>query len=271
MKYAPYLTGWLAGVEPVSQKVIDAAPHLKVISRNGTGVDNLPLAYLKERGIKVRKAEGANARGVAELALAMMFAALRHVPSTDRGLKQGEWPRRRGHEIRGRTLGVIGCGAVGGEVARMAAALGVHVLGFDPAFPDLGIDPTRFTWASHDEIFRQSDMISLHCPPLPGGKPLISEETLAVVKPGLIVVNTARAGLVDPQAAIAALDRGQLGTYCVDVFDIEPPPFPGIASHPGVIATSHIGGYTEESVDRATEMAIANLLEELSLSAFGEV
>jgi D-3-phosphoglycerate dehydrogenase len=264
LRLVPDVTGWLAGVEPVSPNVITAASKLRVVSRNGTGLDNLPLGELKTRGIDVRTADGANARGVAELAVAMIFSAMRHLPHTDQGLKAGGWPRRRGIEFFDRTIGIIGCGAVGGTVARLAAAMGAHVMAFDPARPDLGIDPTRFRWATHEDIFRVADILTLHCPPGRNGA-LINRNVLATVKPGLILVNTARASLVDEVALIEALDAKQLQTYCVDVFDPEPPAFPGLASRPDVIASSHIGGYTEESVNRATEMAVFNLMESLGL------
>jgi D-3-phosphoglycerate dehydrogenase len=267
LRLVPDVSGWLAGVEPVSPKVVAAAQKLRVISRNGTGLDNLPLGELRARGIAVRTADGANARGVAELAIAMIFSAMRHLPFTDQGLKAGGWPRRRGIEFFGRTVGVIGCGAVGGTVARLAAAMGAHVIAYDPARPDLGIDPDRFRWADHDEIFASADILTLHCPPSRDGKPLIDRRMLAVAKPGLVLVNTARASLVDEAALIEALDEKRVQQYCVDVFDPEPPVFPGLASRPDVIATSHIGGYTEESVNRATEMAVFNLLETLGLKS----
>jgi len=265
LRLVPDITGWLAGVEPVSPRVIASARKLRVVSRNGTGLDNLPLTDLKARGIMVRTAEGANARGVAELAIAMIFSALRHLPYTDQGLKAGNWPRRRGIEFFGRTVGVIGAGAVGGTVARLASAMGAKVLAFDPARPELGIDPSHFRWATHEEIFRQADIVTLHCPPSRDGQPLINVEVLKTVKPGLILVNTARASLVDELALVQALDEKRVQTYCVDVFDPEPPAHPGLASRPDVIASSHIGGYTEESVDRATEMAISNLLSALGM------
>jgi D-3-phosphoglycerate dehydrogenase len=265
LRLVPDVTGWLAGVEPVSPRVIAAAKELRVISRNGTGLDNLPLAELRSRGITVRTADGANARGVAELAIAMIFSAMRHLPYTDQGLKAGNWSRRRGIEFFGRTLGVIGCGAVGGAVARLAAAMGARVVAYDPAKPDLGIDSQCFRWADHEEIFRSADILTLHCPPGQGGRPLIDAAALELVKPGLILVNTARASLVDEAALMGALDEKRLQTYCVDVFDPEPPAHPGLASRPDVIATTHIGGYTQESVNRATEMAVSNLLETLGL------
>ena len=257
----PGCAGWLAGVEPVPDAVIEAAPELRVISRNGAGVDNLPLALLAQRGVKVMKAEGANSSGVAELAIALTLASLRHIPFSDAGIKAGGWPRRQGREIRGRTVGVIGCGAVGAEVARLAAALGAEVLGHDMVRRPLAVE--RFRWATLNEIVDQADVISLHCPPLPDGSPLLDAATLARARPGLALVNTARASLIDEAAVLAALESGRLATYATDVFDAEPPHNLDLARHPRVIATSHIGGFTVESVERATMAAVSNLLTAL--------
>jgi D-3-phosphoglycerate dehydrogenase len=259
----PSIEGWLAGVEPVSEAVIAAADSLKVISRNGIGVDNLPMPALARRGIAVRTAEGANAAGVAELAIALMLSALRHIPSTDRGIKAGQWPRLRGMEIRNRRIGVVGCGAIGGEVARLAAALGASVLAYDPARPDLPISPERLRFAEFPELLREAEILTFHCPPPTDGRPLIDAPALASLPRGAILVNTARAGLVDEEALIAALNEGQISAYAADVFAEEPPRSLALAGHPKVIATSHVGGFTEESVDRATAVAVANLLDSL--------
>ncbi|MBJ6133064.1 phosphoglycerate dehydrogenase [Ochrobactrum sp. Q0168] len=257
------VSGWLAGVEPVSPRVIEAARALKAISRNGVGTDNLPVELLTERGIKVLIAEGANALGVAELAIGLIFSALRSIPQADTGIKAGGWPRQRGIEIRGRTVGVIGCGAIGGEVARMLVAVGARVLGYDPLKPDLGLSTGAFSFAEVDDIIAQADIITLHCPAPRDGSTLISRERLAAAKPGLILVNTARAKLIDDRAVIDALHSGQLSNYATDVFEQEPPLSLELAAHPRVIATSHIGGFTAESVDRATKIAADNLVAAL--------
>jgi D-3-phosphoglycerate dehydrogenase / 2-oxoglutarate reductase len=259
----PSVEGWLAGVEPVSEAVIAAADRLRVISRNGVGVDNLPMPTLARRGIAVRRAEGANAAGVAELTIALMLSALRHIPSLDRGIKAGQWPRSRGMEIRNRRIGVVGCGAIGGEVARLAAALGAFVLAYDPVRPCWPIPPERLRFVELPELFREAEIVTLHCPPPKEGSPLVDAPALASLPRGAILVNTARAALVDEEALIAALDEGQISGYAADVFAEEPPRSLALAGHPKVIATSHVGGFTEESVDRATEVAVANLLDSL--------
>lgn len=262
LRLLPGCAGWLAGVERVSAAVIKAAADLRVISRNGVGTDNLPMDVVRRRGITVRTADGANAAGVAELAVGLMLASLRHIPAADAGIKSGAWPRRRGREVRGRVIGVVGCGAIGREVIRLGAALGASILAFDPARPD-GAATERFRWAELPEILAAADIISLHCPPPLNGRPLIGAAELASMPPGGIIVNTARAALVDETAIIASLNAGRLSVYAADVFAEEPPLSLLLAGHGGVIATSHIGAFTEESVDRATEIAVANLVEGL--------
>ncbi|MBI2253212.1 MAG: oxidoreductase [Proteobacteria bacterium] len=256
----PGCTGWLAGIEPVSPKVIEAARDLRIVSRNGTGIDNLPMEALRQRNIAVATAGGANAAGVAELAVALIFSALRHIPAADSGIKQGSWPRRRGRELRGRNVAVIGCGAIGGEVVRMLSALGAHVLAFDPVQPDLRLSGDRFTWADLPTALRQADIITFHCPLQKNGKPILDAATIAALRPGVIIVNTARAALVDEATILAGLESGAIESYATDVFDQEPPQDLNLARHPRVIATSHIGGFTDESVERATSVAIDHLL-----------
>ena len=259
--------GWLAGVEPVTPRIVAAAGDLKVISRNGVGVDNLPLDLLRERGVTVRIAEGANARGVAELAIGLVLAALRAIPLTDAGIKTGAWPRHRGIEIQDRCFGIVGVGAIGREVARMAIGLGARVLAFDPARPNLDLPSARFAYADLETILSSADIVSLHAPPPRDGSALISAARIAAARPGLVLVNTARAQLVDEAALLEGLDNGQIGAYATDVFEVEPPVSLALAGHPRVIATSHIGGFTAESVDRATRIATANLLESLKGTA----
>lgn len=263
----PDCTGWIAGVEPVSEAVIRAAPSLRVISRNGTGIDNLPLRLLAERRIIVRTAAGANAAGVAELAIALMLASLRGLTVLDSGIKAGMWPRPLGGEIRGRLIGVIGCGAVGREVVRLSLALGARVIAHDPGHPDLGDLHAAIRWAGIDTILHAADIVSLHCPLSGDGRALLGAEQLATMRSGAIIVNTARAALVDEEALHQALISGRIAGYATDVFAVEPPASLQLAGHPNVVATSHVGGLTRESVDRATKAAVVNLLESLDQPA----
>ena len=259
----PACIGWLAGVEPVSEAVVTAADQLRVISRNGTGVDNLPLEALSVRGVAVRRAEGTNSRGVAELALAMSFAGLRHLIPTHLGIAAGGWPRRIGREIYNSKVAVIGLGAVGSQFARFNLALDARVFGYDPAAPDQGVAQPNFHRVSFEEALHGANVVSLHAPIPSDGRALLAKPDLALLARSAVVVNTARAGLVDSPAMLAALNDGQVGAYATDVFETEPPRMSDLLAHPDVLLTSHIGGYTAESVERTTEVAVTNILEVL--------
>lgn len=258
----PECCGYLAGVEPVSGAVLRKCSKLKVISRNGVGIDNVDLDAASEMGISVVKAVGANSRGVAELAVTLMLSGIRSISYSDRHLKDGGWQRRKGFEVEGKTLGIIGCGQIGRYTAKMALGLDMKVKAYD-LYPDAGFKPSSdFSYASVEEIFAESDIISLHCPP--GDKPLIDAAALASMNDAVFLVNTARAGLIDQTAVIAALDSGKLFGFATDVFPSEPPEPSALISHERVISTPHIGGFTAESVDRATQGAVDNILKVLN-------
>jgi D-3-phosphoglycerate dehydrogenase len=261
----PGCVGWLAGVESISERVLRTATDLKVISRNGTGVDNVPVEIAERLGIEVVRAEGANARGVAELTICLALASLRHLPALHSGLKQGRWHLIRGREIKGRTFGLIGCGAIGQIVTRLATGIGAHVAAFDP-YGDVSFRPGgNFVWATFEEVLASADIVSLHCPPPLDGRPLIGREALNLMKDSSCLINTARGSLVDEAAIIEALDAGKLSVYATDVFPTEPPdPESPLLKHDRVIVSPHIAALTEESVQRATQRAVENLLAVLS-------
>jgi phosphoglycerate dehydrogenase-like enzyme len=255
--------GYLAGVERVSAALLARAARLKVISRNGTGVDNIDRAAAEARGITIRRAEGANARGVAELAFGHILAAARSIALADAELKAGRWTREKGFELEGRTLGILGCGRIGKQLARFALAFDMRVLAFDP-YPDHAFAPSpAFAYAPLPEVLREAHVLSLHCPPPGDGRPLLGVEALATLRRGAVVVNTARQGLVDEGAMAAALRERRVAAYTMDAFDQEPPADLTLVRTRGVLATPHVGGFTDESVDRATAVAVDNLLATL--------
>lgn len=259
----PGCVGWLAGVEPVSDAVVAAAGALRVISRNGTGVDNLPMPTIAARGIRVMRAPAANAVGVAELAIGLMLSVCRDLPRTARGVAEGRWPRVQGREIAGTTVGVVGLGAIGRRVARMLVAMDANVIAHDPFAADLGALDGQIGLCALDGLLAGADIVTLHCPMPEDGRPLIGAETIGLMRRDAMLINTARAGLVDEAALLSALDQGRLAGYGTDVFDPEPPADLRIAGHERVVATSHIGGLTRQSVERATRAAIDNLLQGL--------
>ena len=260
----PGCVGWLAGVEKITDRVLGKASDLRAISRNGTGVDSIDLAACERRGIKVLRADGANARGVAELTLALMLSLLRSIPWSDAKMKAGGWERKQGAELEGRTLGVIGTGRIGRLVTRFALAMDMKVIGYD-AFPDVDYAPSSgFRYAGADDLLASSDIVTLHCPHTSGEKPLIDRQALALMKKGARLINTARAGLVDDTAILEALESGRLAGYAVDAYDKEPPDSSPLLAHERVISTAHIGAYTSESVAKATRAAVDNLLAALA-------
>ncbi len=257
----PDVDGWLAGVEVISATVLQHAPRLKVISRNGVGADAVDIAAAESAGITVALARGANSRGVAELAILLILAALRDLPRANSAMKSGEWTRSLGREMPDITVGLVGFGAVGRLVAGFAGALGATVVAFDPF---ASIDAASGAeGVPLDEVFARADVVSLHSPPAADGSPIVTADRLASMRHGSALVNTARAGLVDPVAVLACLTSGQLAAYAVDAFETEPPELTPLLAHPSTILTPHLGGYTAASVRRATEQAVANLIATL--------
>jgi D-3-phosphoglycerate dehydrogenase len=256
LQLLPGCAGWLAGVEPISVRVLDAAKQLQVISRNGSGIDNIPLEEAKGRGITVLSAAGANAQGVAELTLGLALAAVRHFHLADRQLKEGKWARRLGRELNGRSALVVGFGKIGRLVARLLAAFDSSVSVVEPM--EVATDP--FAKVELSAGVRSADLVTLHCPPLPGGRPLITAELVARSRPGLILINCARRSLVDETAVLAGLETGQIEIYASDVFEEAAGDSSALIGHPKVIATPHLGAYTKESVDRAAVEAAENLI-----------
>lgn len=264
LKLLPGCIGYLAGVEKISAQVLNAASGLRVISRNGTGVDSIDLDAARGNGIEVCRALGANARGVAELTLGLILGLIRSIPYSDAAMKTRSWARREGIEVAGRTLGLIGCGIVGKCVARFALAFDMNVVACDP-YPDHGFRPgARFGYSSVDELLDRSDIISLHCPPTTDGRALVDATMIGRMKDGVYLVNTARGSLVEQEAALAALASGKIAGIGIDAFDPEPPEDWRLTLDPRVIATPHVGGYTGESIDRAMSVAVSNLLHALA-------
>lgn len=259
----PGCVGYLAGVEKVSRNVLRTASSLRVISRNGVGTDGIDLDAAQEFEIKVLNAPGSNARGVAELALAFVFSVARSISYSDSMIKDQQWTRKIGSELKGKTLGVIGCGRIGKELSLMALAIGMEVVAYEPGLQSFFTYDDRFAYAPLDAVVSKSDFISLHCPPAADGKPMVDQAFLAKLKTGAAIINTARGELVDEGDVLAALVTGTLGAYATDVYLEEPPFSSQLFRHEQVICTAHIGGYTSESVARAMEDAISNMLQNL--------
>jgi len=265
----PGCVGWVAGVEPIGPRVLDAAPDLRAISRNGAGVDNIDLDAARARRIEVLRADGANARGVAELTIALYLACARGIVPSAVALRDGGWERALGGEAAGRTLGVIGAGAIGRLVLSLARGLGMETLATDPLAPAELVERDGTRLVELDELLARCDAVSLHRPAPADGRAVIGAAELERMRGGAVLLNTARASLVDDGAVLAALDGGRLAAYATDVFEEEPPRPSALLRHPRVLATPHIGGFTSDSVRRAATAAIDNLLAVLGARAGG--
>lgn len=248
----------------VGAAAMDAAPGLKVISKHGSGTDTIDKAAAAERGIRVVAAAGANAAAVAEQALALLLACAKSVTTLNARMHAGHWDKatHKSIELEGRTIGVIGLGAIGRRVARMADAMGMRVLGFDPYAKDL---PAYVSSVDLATIWRESDAISLHCPLTADNAKLLDARALAACKPGVLVVNTARGGLVDEAALLAAVRSGQVAAAGLDSFAVEPMtaphPFHGEAR---ITLSPHIGGVTADAYVKMGVAAAENALAVLN-------
>ncbi len=250
----------------VNAETMDAAPALRVVSKHGSGTDTIDKAAAAQRGIAVTAAVGANAAAVAEQAMALLLACAKSVVQLNQRMHDGHWDKatHKSLELGGRTVGLVGLGAIGLRFAKMADAMGLRVIGFDPFAKNL---PDYVSAVDLDTLWRESDALSLHCPLTPENKGLINAQTLARCKPGVIVVNTARGGLIDEPALLAAVRSGQVRMAGLDSFAIEPMTVPHIFhGQPGFVLSPHIGGVTSDAYVNMGVAAAQNTLAVLARS-----
>ncbi|MEW6244203.1 MAG: hydroxyacid dehydrogenase [Bacillota bacterium] len=247
----------------VTGDIIHAGTKLKVIGRAGSGLDNIDLAAASSRGIQVVNVPGANTLAAAEHTFALLLALSRHVCQAFAHLRDGGWDRSRfmGIELFGKTLGIIGLGRVGTEVAKRAIAFGMRAIGYDPC----ARAPEGVTQVGLSELLSTSDIVSLHAALTPESRGLLNRERLNMMKPGSLLLNTARGALVDSGALYEALQSGHLAGAGLDVFEIEPPGKSPLLSLENVVATPHLGSATYEAQVRCSEQLARRILEVLTL------
>ncbi len=238
----------------VTEEVIDRADNLKAIGRAGIGVDNIDIEAATKRGVIVANAPESNTVAAAEHTLGLMLASARRIPAADSSLRDGEWKRSafKGVEVSGKTLGLIGLGHVGAIVARGAHGMGMRVLAYDPYVSEDRMRQVNVERAqTTDEVFEESDFVSLHVPRTPHTIGLVNEESLGKMKPTAYLINVARGGIVDETALYNALKEGVLAGAALDVFAEEPTTQSPIFRLPNVVVTPHLGASTAEAQDRA--------------------
>jgi len=250
----------------VTKDVIEAGKKLQIIARAGTGLDNIDVRVAKERNIKILNTPGANSISVAELTIGLMIAVSRFIPRGTYGLKEGKWEKKqlKGFELFGKTLGIIGYGKIGREVAKRAKAFDMKILVYDVIKPSNLEDFVEFV--KYEELIKNSDYISIHVPLNDSTYHMIDEKTFEMMKTNAILVNAARGGIVDENALYDALVSGKLRAAALDVFEIEPPNDDlrkKLLSLDNVVATPHIGATTFEAQKRVGIEIAKKILENI--------
>lgn len=237
----------------VTAEVLQAATQLKVVGRAGVGVDNIDVPAARQRGVAVVNTPVSTSVAVAELTFALLLSLLREVPRADAAAKQGLWIKKEleGNELAGKTLGILGVGNIGAQVAKRAAAFDMQVIGFDPFLDAKTLLERGAQPAALDEVYAQADIITLHLPLLPDTRGMLDKHAFAKMKFGAYIVCAARGGVINEGDLLAALNSGQIGGAGLDVFEKEPPGPSALIQHPRVVATPHIGAQTAEAQSRA--------------------
>lgn len=247
------------------EQVFAACPGLCALSLWGTGTDHVDLEAAARHGVAVTNTPGVSAVAMAEHTLALMLAVARDIPRIDLKTKRGAWPRGFVTQLHGKTLGVVGLGAIGMQTARIAKGIGMRVVAWTRRPLGKPIDEIGVELVDLDDIYRDSDVVSLHIRLTPGTKGMVGQRALGLMKESAILVNTARGALVDEQALIEALSTNRIRGAGLDVFDKEPvPEGHPLAALPNVVMTPHSGGVTAEALEAGLQMAVDNVFAALA-------
>jgi D-3-phosphoglycerate dehydrogenase len=257
------VSGAIVGVVPMTARVMENTPDLKVVSMHGVGVDHIDLEAAARQGIVIANCPGTNDQPVADLTIGLMIAAARSIPIVDRELRQGSWGRYQGGELWNKTLGLIGFGRIGQGVAKRALGFDMQVLVYDPYVnpKQVGLNEVKMT--NLNDVIAMSDFISLHTPLSSETHHMIGKAQLERMKTNAYLINTARGGLVDEGALYEALLEKRIAGAALDVFVDEPPTGSPLLTLDSVVVTPHIGAHTRESIERMGVMAAQNVVRAL--------
>ena len=256
--------GCIAGLDFFTAKVIAGAPALKVISRYGTGIDRVDLAAAKAGNVVVCNTPGANSQAVADLTFALLLNAARKVHILDRKTREGQWPQSTGIELYGKTMGILGLGAVGRAVARRAAGFSMKILAYSPSLNREYAAANGIIAADFDTVTGEADFLCLHLPLTEKTRHIISADVMKSMKKGAVIVNTARGGLIDEEAALELLAAGHLGGMALDVYEKEPLQKSPFFELENVVLTPHTAAHTKEATAAMAKMSVQNLIDVLS-------
>ena len=263
LKLVGDIDGMICGDDAITAAVIDQAlPQLKVISKYGIGLDKIDVGYTEEVGLPLTFCPGVNHTTVAEHTFGLMLGLFRNLVEEANHTRAGEWTRLTGNEIMGKTIGIVGLGRIGREVALRAKAFGMNIIGYDIYWPEAFAEEQGITrCGSIAEVFSSADILSLHTNLTDETHSMVNAKSIATMKDGVVLLNCARGELVDSAAIAEALNAGKVGGYGTDVLEVEPPPADHVLlSAKNCIVTPHIGSRTYESVQRQAGMATRNLL-----------
>jgi D-3-phosphoglycerate dehydrogenase len=257
----PGIDGYIAGLDVIDADALKTADKLKVIARYGVGFDNVDLDAAKNKNIVVTNTPGANSVSVAELALGLILALARQIPEAVDAVHQGKWPRYSGVSLEGKTIGILGLGAIGKQLARRLAGFDCKILAFDPyADKQFALD-NQITLAEMDQVIARADFVSLHLPLLPDTRGIVDEASLSKMKKGSYLVNTSRGEAINEEALLMALQSGHLKGAGLDAFIVEPPdPNNPLLALPNVIATPHLGAQTDGATSNMGWLAMKDCL-----------
>jgi D-3-phosphoglycerate dehydrogenase len=262
--------GWLVrGETKVTRRLLEAAPKLRWVGRAGAGLDNVDVAAAKERNVEVMNVPGGNSIAVAELVMGLLLALFRRLPEADASMRRGEWLKSKlmGRELRGKTIGIVGMGKIGREVARRAAAFDMKPIGYDPLVPAEAIRAGGAEPATLEALLASADVVTLHVPSTPETKKMFDAARIAAMKPGAVIVNAARGNLIDSAALLEALRSGHLAGAALDVFETEPPPPHPLFELPQVVLSPHLGASTREAQEAVGDEIVRMLLERMGAAA----
>ena len=250
----------------VTQELIEQGSKLKVIGRAGVGLDNIDVDYANEKGIIIVNTPEAPSESVAELVIGLMISVVRHIPLADSSMREGRWIKSKlvGHELKDKTLGIIGLGRVGSIVARIASAIGMSIVFFDPYVIDEYSEKLGVNRVSLETLLKDSDVVTLHVPLTSETFHMIGRSELNIMKKSAILINTSRGAVIDESALIEALKSGKIMGAGLDVYSNEPPTDLELINLPNVVCTPHIGSETLETKERIATLLAEKVIEILT-------
>jgi D-3-phosphoglycerate dehydrogenase len=253
--------GVILSTESLNKNVIDHAKKLKIVSRYGVGIDNIDTEYLKEKGIELRTAKNCNNVAVAEYAVGLIINIVRKISAANRSVRNNKWSKEVGIDVNNSTVGIIGLGSIGREVAKRLSNFGCKLISYDLFYDDEFCNRYKIHKVSLDTLLKESHIITLHLPSLNSDKPLLSKREFELMKEGVVIINTARADLIDTEEVLANLEKGKIFGYAFDVHKDEPNIDLRFAKYDNVVMTPHNAAVSKGAVDKMSYVSAKNIID----------